>query len=169
MNYEKNQEYLIHRFTEIVPAPAIFLTFEVLDVITSPYIVPAASAGANIGVAWTDVVLWTGKLKSTKGRAKPTGIVDNNNGLPIYNVDNSDLYGGLPWLHNNWYIPQRFEMRACMGVPQNGQIWINFDTSFSPSDTATPPTVVPTVCRVWLPVIKRKANETHVSCTYVPA
>ena len=60
-------------------------------------------------------------------------------------------------------------MRTCMEVPDVGEVVINFANTKSPSDTSPLPTVPLSVCRVWLPVIKRKANETHVSCTYNPS
>lgn len=81
LNFEKNQEYLIHRFTADIPAPSPsnVLTFVVNNLVASPYIVPTPAT--NLGAAWIDVVLWAGKLKMSKGRAKPSGVVVTDNGF----------------------------------------------------------------------------------------
>jgi hypothetical protein len=159
LNFEKNQEYLIHRFTTTVPMLGAALNFrlEVQNVITTPY---------PNNVAWIDAYLWPAHTKRTAGRLRSTLVSNLDDGLAYSTMSKQDVYGGLPWTHINWWQPSYVEFRICMGVPEAGEILIDYSLTAGILTTTPPATVNPLVCRVWNTIRYQKANNSEVSCTY---
>ena len=166
LNKDRGQEYMILRSPILVPA-------------TGPG-APAAQVNRRYDLSWlttspfknqyalTDVIVWTSKFKKIKATLKPTyNPTWPNNGFYSYWVSNSDLYGGQPWSHQNYWSPVTIYFTNCLDIPSTGSIDLVFNTNLSPTDLPSNSyTTTPTVCRVWPGIRKQQANQTEVSCNY---
>ena len=158
LNFEKNQEYLVHRFLSTVTlSVGVTYEFRINNLVTSPY--------AN-NVAWTDIVIWPGHTKRTNLRIGSTAVTALDDGLAFAGAGKSDLFGTQPWTHKNWWQPYYTYFRICMGVPAQGEIIIKYSSSLGPMNSPTPVTQNPLVCRVWQPVRFYKANQSEVACNF---
>jgi hypothetical protein len=159
LNFEKNQEYLIHRFTSTVAMTGAATEYQVRvqNLITSIY--------PNDG-AWIDLYMWPAHTKRTAGRLQITTNTNLNDGFAISAQNKQDLFGGLPWTHTFWWQPTYVDFRICAGVPEGGQILLDYQTNNGPLTAPTPATQDPLVCRVWNTVRFQKANNSEVSCVF---
>ena len=158
LNFEKNQEYLVHRFLSTVTL-AVGVTYElrINNFVTSPY---------PNNVAWTDIIIWPGHTKRTNLRMGSTAVTALNDGLALSNQGKSDLFGSQPWTHKVWWQPYYTNFRICMGVPAQGEVIIKYSTNLGPMNSPVPVTENPLVCRVWQPVRFYKANQSEVDCNF---
>jgi hypothetical protein len=160
LNFEKNQEYFIHRFTSNVAltGAATDYNIRINNAVTSPY---------PNNVAWLDVFLWPAHTKRTGGRLPSTAATALNDGLAMVNgLVKQDLYGAQPWTHTFWWQPSLVHFRSCMDVPDVGEILFDYQAANGPMNAPVPVTQNPLVCRVWTPIRFQKANNSEVSCTF---
>jgi hypothetical protein len=160
LNFEKNQEYFIHRFTSNVAltGAATDYNIRINNAVTSPY---------PNNVAWLDVFLWPAHTKRTGGRLPSTAATALNDGLAMVNgLVKQDLYGAQPWTHTFWWQPSLVHFRSCMDVPDVGEILFDYQAANGPMNAPVPVSQNPLVCRVWTPIRFQKANNSEVSCTF---